>query len=744
MSWSTGSGKTIDISYDSDLGSISYEYIGGGYHVFKASPKTKSKFTGWDLNESYSGNSGYWYNNSSTSYVTVKSGSKLSDRFVVSDDVSTNVSNSANFSLLPRIEYDLNGGSHGSSSTIASTYGEGPNVKITTTIPTLQGYDFDGWDIGGVIYGSGATYNLTGNVTAVAQWKTHQYTHAISASSSYPAKPSSLNESDAYQSAPPTVTISSNSAISGTSITATAQTTGLTGIVFIAWNVSGVGGIDEADRKNSVLTFTMPDNDVTLTATYGLKPINVTHGIDDASKVAVAQGANTSMTDGTDSAIENPVYGDIVTFVAPEPISGNGCSFDGWYENGTKVSDSRTGYARKLLADLSLVAKYKATVTIRKNTEYGNGDAYPSDYPSSDYSVSREYVLGSQITIVADASAQSFFGGWYVDGEENDYYESSQLVTVDRSHDYLAVFTDQTTFVAVRLLSEKNDPDESGSPGTLSISGTGVSSGTGELYRVVASTNVVLTATPALGPGALQFFRLVEVLQNGDEKILVTEPSGASYTRKLNVGRHDRVFKARWGTASEFTTSVSVREEDSDKGIVYIGDSRTTTSVTNAQDDSVTVYAVSFNGYRFVGWYEDGEIVEGANATYMVCAQRDRALVAHFEEDMFAICLWEGSDENKNMEWTSKTFVMPRPFDPVAARVDAMAYGSDGSLQLSVGTFSSPTAASKSTHKRPVTIWSQDGRRLPRTRPERFVSFTVTASEEVDAILIGTNMAEVN
>ena len=112
-----------------------------------------------------------------------------------------------------------------------------------------------------------------------------------------------------------------------------------------------------------------------------------------------------------------------------------------------------------------------------------------------------------------------------------------------------------------------------------------------------------------------------------------------------------------------------------------------------------------------------------------------------------AIFLWGGSGEPKKLTWTSKVYVTPRPFDPVAARVDAAGYPVD----LTVRTYSSPDNANPLpvrdhalTSQNPLAVQSQDGRRLPRMRPERYLRVSVESYHEVDAVVVGTNMAEMN
>ena len=163
--------------------------------------------------------------------------------------------------------------------------------------------------------------------------------------------------------------------------------------------------------------------------------------------------------------------------------------------------------------------------------------------------------------------------------------------------------------------------------------------------------------------------------------------------------------------------------------------------------DDVTLHAEVNASSAFDGWYAGGQKI----SEELICTFKfgvDYSYVeytAKFGVSDDAIYEWEGASENKEIEWTSKVYTAPKPFDPVAARVDAAGYPVD----LTVRTYSSPDvddALPVRDHELTGTthMQSQDGRRLPRMRPERYVRFTVKSTHEVDSVVIGTNMAEVN
>ena len=178
-------------------------------------------------------------------------------------------------------------------------------------------------------------------------------------------------------------------------------------------------------------------------------------------------------------------------------------------------------------------------------------------------------------------------------------------------------------------------------------------------------------------------------------------------------------------------------------------------SITSLQGTNLTLVAIPANGWRFVGWFdvpEMGITPVAVGGTYTVVAAQ--TLYARFEPDTaHAVKRWEGSDENKVMVWRSKTYEASKPFNPAACRVDARRYPdaaeTNGAvLELTVDMYSAPDAAAKPTaHTRLPTdsqrqgvITSQDARRLPVRRMERYMQVEVKANGEVDALLVGTSM----
>ena len=158
-------------------------------------------------------------------------------------------------------------------------------------------------------------------------------------------------------------------------------------------------------------------------------------------------------------------------------------------------------------------------------------------------------------------------------------------------------------------------------------------------------------------------------------------------------------------------------------------------------------------GYVFAGWFgdrvsdDDGWLVS-PDESYRFAVGRPVALYARFKPDPNGVYEWEGSETPKVLVWRSKTYVASKPFNPSACRVDALGYAGDGRgtlLELTVDMFSAPDAAATASARLPDksgvgAITSQDARRLPVLRMERYMQVEVKCNREVDALLVGTSM----
>lgn len=194
----------------------------------------------------------------------------------------------------------------------------------------------------------------------------------------------------------------------------------------------------------------------------------------------------------------------------------------------------------------------------------------------------------------------------------------------------------------------------------------------------------------------------------------------------------------------EVTVSVAYAQlSDESMGDVYIdGAKGAGAAVTKNIGSTASIVAVPKNGFRFIGWYANveaqGDKLSG-DQSFDYTMMQNVPLFAKFAKAERSLCKWEGGDEPKTMTWRSKTYEASKPFNPSACRVDARGYPPSSRLELTVDMFSASDAAATATAKL-VNIASQNARRLPVRRMERYMQVEVVADCEVDAVLVGTSM----
>lgn len=683
---------------------------------------------------------------------------------------TTKVTVTANFVERVQLTYSKNDGS-----------GETRNVSFPKSVRwalpantfTREGYTFAGWRIDnattGTEYADGASVLVGKAHKFFAQW-TAIPGYALTTSAKCGETPV-----EAQVTIQPSENAAGGGWTEGTQMTASVPAAiedgfGNVQYVFARWTASQNVTLP-SDVTTASISFSMPASDASLTANYELKPLTVLHEVDAASEDKVSTSLSPS------GAFK---YGDTATFTASNVSPGY--EFAGWYaEDGARVSDSLECNV-VLRGDLTLYAKVKATITVAwgvmvNSQMVPDTNSHGTIYLGNEFapkSVTGTFVLGSEVEVgyALPEGDEGGFGGWY-EGNNRANLESlgggrfryvvmapvSLYATYDANvvnyyvslHSYNSTpAIDASLGNFVMESAEGGDVEEMSKSTWESDSGL-TAEGDGRFYRV-AGVQAVRVRVYRTGNVPYSSFEWKSyAIAGGPSSNLTALNEEAEIVQTIDKNCYLRVI-----FAAKASRTVVARHEDEQVGTIARGtleivDARDVVrevngySVSGQYDDgaTATVVARPANGYKFKGWYEvGGESPLSTRTQYSFTVNSvNVTLVAKFEEDSVGILLWEGSDENMEMEWTSKVYVAPKPFDPVAARIDATGYP-DSPVQLDVGTMSSPNA--KPTRPHPIEVASQDGRRLPRMRPERFVRFTVKASCEIDAVVIGTNMAEVN
>ena len=644
---------------------------------------------------------------------------------------------------------------------------------------TREGYTFTGWrkddPSSGDEYADEAQAEFSANCTLYAQWELIEG-HSLVADAKCGQTALGVQVSVA-----PAENAVEGGWVEGTQMTATApavieDAAGNVQYVFVAWTASANVELP-SPATDAEVEFDMPDSDATLTASYALKTLDVRAEVHSASADKVT--ASRTLTRGGETVQGDACYGDVATFTASDISSGY--EFAGWYDESDQLVSSSTQCNVVLRKDIALRAKLKTAVSVAWG-KFTSGTMGPDtdshgtlhlEDMSAPKSVTGKFVLGSEVEVGYSLPADDTgsFGGWFKGNNRitlDSLGDGRFRHTVTEPVALYATYATSKTYYYVSLHAEDVNQDVDSNLGDfamrsleggevvemaesdwMSESGIEHPHGDGRFYKVegMQSVKVLVYMTGSVPYSA---YRWQSYSISGSPSSPVAMNAVAEITKTID----ENCFLAV--TFAEKTSrTVTAQHESNDVGVIARGtldlvDAKDVSrdpdgySVSGRYDDgaTATVVARPANGFKFAGWYSGGNKVSSDALYEFVLDGANATLTAKFEEDSMGIMLWEGSDENMEMEWTSKVYVAPKPFDPVAARIDATGYPEP--VQLSVGTFSSPNVAPDAAHKEPITVASQGGRRLSRMRPERFVRFTVKASHEIDAVVIGTNMAEVN
>lgn len=545
-----------------------------------------------------------------------------------------------------------------------------------------------------------------------------------------------------------------------------------------------IGTYEVASGTSVVISL---NRDIIVRAEFAQRTYEVTAAVDSASATAI-----TSATVAFSG--ESVVYGSTATFTAVVP-SATGVSFAGWYDAEGELVSTANPYSCTVEDDFGLVAKAKVSVTAGVSVAtVATGDSSTISL-SVDGSVvvsgtgthSFNVVLGDSFSYALSLGVRTGSEKWALDSWRTSasggtvlpysaaqsvaptapvamyaIVSSAQLATKNL-HVYVARLDDTNVLVSkedtdadaitfsggiVQGQSSEWELIESGGEGDISPS-----TETPWIAKTVGVASVDIAAKSMIGVSSGG--ETANVAFVGYAHTVPSTGMPTLFSRELGTEillTQDAVVYAVYGVAELVTTTLAYANgSDATMGTVAIAaksDADPSSSIaadgmsaTSHQGTTLTFRVTPSNGFKFMGWYTSPQAIGNPLANpSLVTAQR--TLFARFAQDDHAICEWEGEGDNKQMIWRSKTYEASKPFNPAACRVDALGYVGDGKgtvLALTVDMFSAPNSKATAT-ARLTNITSQDARRLPVRRMERYMQINVKCNREVDALLVGTAM----
>lgn len=327
------------------------------------------------------------------------------------------------------IKYDANGGTGAPAD---QTKEHGQSIKLHTTVPTRQGYTFQGWATSKgsstVAYQAGATYTADADVTLYAVWKIITYTITYNANGGTGAPNAQTKE---Y----------------GKTVTLSATRPTKDGHVFQGWSTANDATVEYQPGAN----YTANAN-VTLYAVW--KIITYTISYD-------ANGGSGAPKDQTKT------WGVALNLSATKPTR-QGYTFQGWATSSSGNVQYQPNASYTANANVTLYAIWKIiTYTITYNANGGY------DAPSSQ---TKEYGKSINLSTAVPKKINSEFLGWSTSAQGSVEYAGGSIYN---SNANLSLFAVWRRIPIMKMLNGYEIYDEAVRELSLGV----ITSGTGAAYK---------------------------------------------------------------------------------------------------------------------------------------------------------------------------------------------------------------------------------------------------------------------
>lgn len=643
-------------------------------------------------------------------------------------------------------------------------------------------YEFVGWQVGGAAFVPPANVALSnGNRTITYRWD------ALAADVGIVAvvrrKPQTLTVSISPSPAPAGCSVSrslepvdgyyDNGAV--VDLTAVRGT----GYILAAWSKTDAGGTVQILRGDAGFSETLRvvmSSDVAVTAYFEERLYGVTVDVDAPSN---GQGsASLKYIDGNGAAVAFPpegvVFGSTVRLSATAGNLQN--HFAGWFKGGILFSSNAT-LDVYVSDDAAYTAKFGGTFAVNKAQKLGDtgvvdlGAVTAGVVVGDAVQASAAFTYGETIRIRAVGMLGAIFTGWHdiylantQTAQRLDLRAESDIVptatgsitavfsSVDVPY-YVRLTNSGANYATLSLASESVQITEltmtqyvdaltERSGQALPIDGNQTNND--KYYRIVGSGSCVLTARLFSTAATFSKWGIAPIVYTSGAAPAVGTAADFSATAEASIEiSSDCVFFASYnsGDPSKVVLDFSAGSNATMGDISMQTHGGNYFSTVPIHSDFpvgsiVSINATAKNGFRFAGWFQDGILLSASPEHSFTVSSSGVFLYirAMFEMDNASIFTWEGSQEVKQTEWTSKRFVAAVPFNPSSARVLADAYP----VELEVRVASSPNGFSE--RRLLLLIPNQNPIRLPLMRKEKYLELTLRGTSSVLQAAVSTSM----
>lgn len=465
---------------------------------------------------------------------------------------------------------------------------EGGIVTLTATANT--GYTFSNWTKGGEVVSTNKSCQIK-----VASSDNDYVANFLTVGNT------TVNVQVTYNSSYGTVTGTSGTVANGTTLTprlneeVTLTATPADGYIFTGWTVTK--GTESTNYSGTSLTF-VATGEMSVTANFAL-----------AVQDYVVNPTTGTLNNGTNrsSVWTFTTVGDFTAALSISATDSNGNVVN-------SITNKTSGTAGHYFAPSGIIA----------NTETPSSSptiytiSVPNGYKITGYAITY-YPENGSITLTNELGHNET-----ATSSSSDYYLNASGLNV-QSTTYTVAGTGRMTTLSFSVTVMKDGAGSGSTPTPTQYTitatanpGTAGSVTGGGTYNEGAT--VTLTATPNSG------YEFVNWTSG-----TTTVSTNATYSFTANASAE---YIANFRTAAPTTFAVTTTANPAAGGTATfaVGTGQATTSATVASGTGVTLYAVANNGYRFVNWTLDGNVVS-TDATCNVTVSQAANYVANFDEE---------------------------------------------------------------------------------------------------------------
>ena len=272
-------------------------------------------------------------------------------------------------------------------------------LKSVTAAPAT-GYDLSSLTINGNTHISGNSYTCSGATTIAASFSLHNYNVTYS-------NPGNGNN---YTIKVASGSASSESKTANMDQTITLVASPAAGYDFTGWTISKAGGgtVSPADASATTTTFTMPTDNVTITASFTLRTYTVNFAASPAGYGSVSPTSIASVNHGSTVSIASNVLTLKGTNVTATPTAAGAdytYAFSGWsVSNGAAITEAQTITANfTRTANQYSVTHSLTNMTTGSGATGANAATYGTDYTAT-LNANSGYSRPASITVTAGAT----------------------------------------------------------------------------------------------------------------------------------------------------------------------------------------------------------------------------------------------------------------------------------------------------------------------------------------------------